>query len=132
MLMQKSASLFESERKNRGKLRALYYNTFPTLSVEILLSQPSFGLNKQNQNQSVCNGDSLEALLLDEAEQLYIRIVEALMSKCMNEITNDTGSVTPLLRLPDILPNHFTQVVSDTCERECDKQIYLNKDEENF
>jgi hypothetical protein len=119
------ASLFESERINRGTLRSLYYDTLPALSVDLLFSQSSFSLNKQSQDQSVCNRDSLEALLIDEAEQLYIRIVEALMSECINEIAVDTGSVPPPPQLPDMPHNHFTQVVHDTCESECDKQTHF-------
>jgi hypothetical protein len=40
------ASIFESERKNPGKLRALYYNTSPTLSVEQIISYSSINQNE--------------------------------------------------------------------------------------
>jgi len=60
------ASIFESERKNPGKFRALYYNTSSTLSVEHLLSQSSISQNEQHPNQFGYN-ETLEKLLLDEA-----------------------------------------------------------------
>jgi hypothetical protein len=82
------ASLFESERNNRGKLRALYYNTFPSLSVEQVLLCPVSCQNEQHTNQFGNNEDSLERLLLDEAEQLFNRIAEALTRKCTNETTS--------------------------------------------
>jgi predicted transcriptional regulator len=95
------ASIFESERKNPGKLRALYYNTSPTLSVEQLLSQSSINQNEEYPNQFGYNEDSLEKLLLDEAEPFYNRIVEAFAGKCINEITTDIKTSSQALHTPD-------------------------------
>jgi hypothetical protein len=108
-----------SERNNRGKLRALYYNTFPPLSVEQVLLYPAKCQNEQRTNQFGYNEDSLERLLLDEAEQLFNRIAEASTRKCTNETIIDTGSLCPIPHVLDIIPDRFTQVVSDTPKREC-------------
>ena len=86
------ASIFESQRKNPEKLRALYYNTSPTLSVEQLLSQSSISENQSDPTQFAHNNDSLENLILDEAEQCYNRIVEAYVGKCTNDTPYDASS----------------------------------------
>ena len=86
------ASIFESQRKNPEKLLALYYNTSPTLSVEQLLSQSSISENQSDPTQFAHNNDSLENLILYEAEQCYNRIVEAYVDKCTNDIPYDAES----------------------------------------
>ena len=86
------ASIFESQRKNPEKLRALYYNTSPTLSVEQLLSQSSISENQTDPTQFASNNDPLENLILNEAEQCYNRIVEAYVGKCTNDIPYDAES----------------------------------------
>ena len=94
------ASIFESQRKNPEKLRALYYNTSPTLSVEQLLSQSLISENQSDPTQFAHSNDSLENLILDEAEQCYNRIVEAYVSKCTNDIPNDAESSSSLYEVP--------------------------------
>ena len=94
------ASIFESQRKNPEKLLALYYNTSPTLSVEQLLSQSSISENQSNPTQFAHNNDSLENLILDEAEQCYNRIVEAYVGKCTNDIPYDAESSSSLYEVP--------------------------------
>jgi hypothetical protein len=90
------ASLFESERKNPGKLRALYYNSFPTSAVE------QFFLQSSMTNPSVYNEDSLEKIILDEAEQLYNKYVNVFTDRCIYEILNETGSGSKILEVPCI------------------------------
>ena len=90
------ASIFESQRKNPEKLLALYYNTSPTLSVEQLLSQSSISENQSDPTQFAHNNDSLENLILDEAEQCYNRIVEAYAGKCTNDIPYGAESSSSL------------------------------------
>ena len=94
------ASIFESQRKNPEKLLALYYNISPTLSVEQLLSQSSISGNQSNPTQFAHNNDSLENLILDEAEQCYNRIVEAYVDKCTNDIPYDAESSSSLYKVP--------------------------------
>ena len=94
------ASIFESQRKNPEKLLALYYNTSPTLSVEQLLSQSSISENQSDPTQFAHNNDSLENLILDEAEQCYNRIVEAYVGKCTNDIPYDAESSSSLYEVP--------------------------------
>ena len=86
------ASIFESHRNSPEKLLALYYNTSPTLSVEQLLSQSLISENQSDPTQFAHNNDSLENLILDEAEQCYNRIVEAYVAKCINDIPYDAES----------------------------------------
>ena len=69
------AALFESSRKHPGKLQALYYNMPSHLSVEQILSEPSISQNASPYRYSV-NEDG--KLLLDEAEQSYNRIIDAI------------------------------------------------------
>ena len=94
------ASIFESQRKNSEKLLALYYNTSPTLSVEQLLSQALISENQSDPTQFAHNNDSLENLILDEAEQCYNRIVEAYAGKCINDIPYDAESSSSLYEVP--------------------------------
>lgn len=83
------ASLFESSRKHPGKFQALYYNMSSTLSVEQILSKSSI-----SQNASIYgyNEDEDEKRLLDEAEQSYNRIVEAITNNYVNGVPNSTES----------------------------------------
>lgn len=87
---------------NPGKLRALYYNTFPTLSVEQLLSQLSISQIQPDPIQFEYNDDSLENLILDEAEQSYNRILDAITNSCINEMPNETESPCRVLQIPEI------------------------------
>ena len=83
------ASLFESSRKLPGKLQALYYNMPSHLSVEQILSQSSI---RQNASQYSYSEDEDEKLLLDEAEQSYNTVVDAITNHCINAMPNDTES----------------------------------------
>lgn len=89
-------SLFESSRKHPGKFQTLYYNTSSRLSVEQVLSI--------SKNASIYgyNGDEDEKRLLDEAEQSYNRIVDAITNNCINEMPNDTELSSEMLQVPDI------------------------------
>jgi hypothetical protein len=91
------ASISQSETNHPGKLMALYYNNPSTLSVERIMS---ISQTEQYPGQYRFDGDNLEKLLLDEAEQVLTRIIESLANKCLNEITNDT----PRLQVPNMLP----------------------------
>lgn len=97
-------SILESESKHPGKLRSLYYNVRPSLSVEqLLLSNSSVTGNDLDHHRNI-NDDSLEKLMIDEAEQLYNRIEKALTKK---GITNSTESSSQL-RLSGMLPSLST------------------------
>src|ERR671919_19321 len=88
------ASLFESSRKYPGKLQALYYNMPSPSSVEQILSQSHVS---QNQSRYGYSENEDEKLLLDEAEQSYNRIVDAITSNCINGMPNDTESPSQIL-----------------------------------
>jgi transcriptional regulator with XRE-family HTH domain len=86
------ASLFESERKNPGKLRALYYNRpSPSLSAEqILLSEAtSSSISPHEPYGYADEEDAIAKLLFDEAEQSFNRLVDAVTNRCINWIPND-------------------------------------------
>ena len=85
-----------------GKLRAIYYNLPNTFSVEKILTELSISQNEQHPNSFGYNKDSLEKLLLDEAEPFYIRIVEAFVGKCISEITIDSKPSSDVLPTSDI------------------------------
>ena len=96
------ASLFESERKNPGKLRALYYNTSsPSLSVEQILSESS-SISPNAPYGYTDEEETITKLLLDEAEQLFSRFVDAVTNRCIYRIPNDNESSPQILPLPII------------------------------
>jgi predicted transcriptional regulator len=96
------ASILESERKNPGKLRSLYYNTTPNLSVEQLLSKSPIIENQSDPARFSYSNDSLENLIMEEAEQCYNRLVEAYADKCINDIPYDAESLAPAYNVPSI------------------------------
>jgi hypothetical protein len=83
------ASLFESSRKHPGKFQTLYYNMASHLSVEQILAQSS--INQISQYRYSENED--EKLLLEEAEQSYNRIIDAITNNCINGMQNETESL---------------------------------------
>ena len=89
------ASLFESSRKHPGKLQALYYNMPSHFSVEQILSQSSIS---QNSSQYRYSENEDEKILLDEAEQSYNRIVNAITNNCINKMPNNTESSSQILQ----------------------------------
>ena len=90
------SSLFESSRKHPGKFQALYYNKPSRLSVEQVLSI------SQNASMHGYNEYEDEKRLLDEAEQSYSRIVDAITNNCINEMPNNTESLSPISQVPDL------------------------------
>jgi DNA polymerase III delta prime subunit len=92
-------SLLESSRKHPGKFQALYYNMPSHLSVEQILLQSSINhntsQNRYSENENV-------KLLLDEAEQSYNKIIDAITNNCINEIPKDTESLLQILQVPDV------------------------------
>ena len=105
------ATLFESSRKHPGKFQALYYNTSTQLSVEQILSESSFSQNPSRYGYSE-NED--EKLLLDVAEQAYNSIIDAIANHCINEVPNDTESLSPVLPLPIIQDEESNHEIMDT------------------
>ena len=100
------AALFESSRKHPGKLQALYYNMPSHFSVEQILSQSS---NSQT-SQYRYSEDENEKLLLDEAEQSYNRIANAITNTCINEMPNNTESSSQILQVPDVNDDRLSSV----------------------
>ena len=43
-----------------------------------------------------------EKLLLDDAEQAYNSMIDSIANRCINEMPNDTESLSPVLPLPII------------------------------
>src|ERR671918_1121504 len=105
------ASLFESSRKYPGKLQALYYNMSTQLSVEQILSQSSFS---QNPSRYSIGENEDEKLLLDEAEQAYNSMIDAIANRCINELPNDTEALSPVLPLPIIQDEGSNHEIMDT------------------
>lgn len=108
LLKMTLASLFESSRKHPGKFQALYYNMSSHLSVEQILSESSV-----NQSAGLYRYDEDEdgKLLLDEAEQSYNRIVDAITNNCIKGVSNNTKSPSQTLSdIPDgklsVEPSH--------------------------
>jgi predicted transcriptional regulator len=80
-------SVFESSRKHPGKLHPMYYN-MPTMTTKGLKSEMAI-------NQDAADYNTCENLLLDEAEQLYNRMIEECMTICSNEMANNSESSSP-------------------------------------
>ena len=77
-------------------------------SVEQILSQ---SLISQNSSQYRYSENEDEELLLDEAEQSYNRVANAITNTCINEMPNDTESSSQILQASheqDIGSNHET------------------------
>ena len=108
------ASLFESSRKNPGQFHALYYNTPSHISVEQILSESS---TIQSASRYHIGEIEDESLLLDEAEQLYNRIVDTITNNCVNGI-EDITSASRISDVPDIqnslFPVENTRKIFDT------------------
>src|ERR687892_800735 len=105
------ASLFESSRKYPGKLQALYYNMPSPSSVEQILSQSRVS---QNQSKYGYSENEDEKLLLDESEQAYNSVMDAIANRCINEVPNDTKSLSPVLQLPIIQDEESNHEIMDT------------------
>ena len=104
-------SLFESSRKHPGKFQTLYYNTSSPLSVEQILSQSRVSQNPRRHGYSE-NED--EKLLLDDAEQAYNSMMDAIVNHCINEVPNDTESLSPVSPLQDGLSPIAGNEILDT------------------
>lgn len=86
------ASIFESSRRHPGKLQSLYYN-MSTAEIQSLL-RISIGQNDYNPGQDGNNEDTPGKILLDEAEQVFSKLIDGITGKCIDEITTDTKSIS--------------------------------------
>src|SRR5919106_622345 len=113
------ASLFESERKNPGKLRALYYNK-PSLSLsadQILPLSESISSSispRELYGYDDEEEDAIAKLLLDETEQLFNRLVDTVTNRYINWMPNDKESSSQVLPLPIIQDGRSNHEVLDT------------------
>src|SRR5918994_41129 len=83
------ATLFESSRKHPGKFQALYYNMSTQLSVEQILSESSFS---QNPSRYSIGENEDEKLLLEDAEQAYNSMIDAIANRCITGMPNNSES----------------------------------------
>jgi hypothetical protein len=67
--------------------------------MEQILSESSIS---QNASMYGYNEDEDEKWLLDEAELSYNRIVDTITNSCINEVPNDTESLSPVVQAPDL------------------------------
>jgi hypothetical protein len=109
------ASLFESSRKHPGKFQTLYYNMPSHLSVEQILPYSS---RSQDANLHGFSENEIEKVLLDEAEQSYNRLVNAVTNNCINKIPSDSKSFSQVLPFPviqdDLSPVTGSGVILDS------------------
>jgi len=63
------------------------YYSMSTTEIQSLL-ESSIGQNEYNSNQYRDNDDVPEKILLDEAEQIYSKLIDNIASKCINEVVN--------------------------------------------
>src|ERR671911_1177150 len=105
------ASLFESSRKHPGKFQTVYYNMPSHLSVEQILSDSS---RSQEPSLYGFSENEIEKVLLDEAEQSYNRLVNAVTNNCINKMPSDTKSSSQVLPLPIIQDGRSNHEILDT------------------
>jgi predicted transcriptional regulator len=114
-------SIFESSRKHPGKLHAMYYN-MPTIRImgnslsETPIGDSYHPVNGYEQylSEYINEYGTSEKLLLDEAEQLYNRLIEESMNMyTRSEMTDNTVSspkpLQPFMELPDVQHQHQHQ-----------------------
>ena len=106
------ASIFESSRRHPGKFQAMYYS-LSTAEIQSLL-ETSISQNEYSTSQYGYNEDALEKILLDEAEEIYSKLVDNISNRCINELTNDTKSSSQILPVPDIQDSLSTDEVYHT------------------
>jgi exonuclease VII small subunit len=82
-------SVFESSRRHPGKLHAMYYN-MPTIITKGLKSS-EISIYKD----AAADYNSCKNLLLDEAEQLYNRMIDECTTIRGNEMVNNSESSSP-------------------------------------
>jgi predicted transcriptional regulator len=93
-------SVFESSRKHPGRLHAMYYNMPTIRTIKRSSSEiPIVDCQDYQQEQYMYHtSDYLisEKMLLDEAEQLYNKLIEESMSACaINRMTETTEKAEP-------------------------------------
>jgi predicted transcriptional regulator len=105
-------SIFESSRMHPGKFQSIYYN-MSTETLRLSL-HTSIGQNEQDLGKCGYNDDAPEKILLDEAEQIYSKLINNFINWCINEITNDTKSSSQILQITDTQEGLSTDKVSHT------------------
>ncbi|MGH9974951.1 MAG: hypothetical protein ACRD8Z_03825, partial [Nitrososphaeraceae archaeon] len=105
----------------------LYYNMSSPLSVEQILSQSHVS---QNPSRNRYGENEDERLLLDDAEQAYNSMMDVIVNRCINEVPNDTTSLSPVLPLPiiqaDPSPVAGNDVILDSGELSHINFVYNN------
>ncbi len=64
-----------------------------TAEIRSLL-RTSVSQNEHNPSRDGNNEDTPEKILLDEAEQVFSKLIDNITGKCVNEISNDTKSIS--------------------------------------
>ncbi|MFY9965274.1 MAG: hypothetical protein WBL44_10625 [Nitrososphaeraceae archaeon] len=85
-----------------GKFQSMYYNMSSETLRLLLLLQTSISQNEFSTSQYGYNEATLEKILLDEAEQIYSKLIDNISNRCINEITNDAKSFSQILHLCDM------------------------------
>lgn len=115
------ASIFESTRKHPGRLQAMYYNMPTIRTMGRSSSTNAIGDSPYQDNQYeqylseyAREYDAWENMLLNEAEQLYNRMIGESMNMCSNEMTSNTESslhqsMQPLAEPPEVQHGQATE-----------------------
>ena len=121
------ASIFESSRRHPGKLQSLFYN-MSTAEIQSLL-RISIGQNDYNPGQ---DGNAPEKILLDEAEQVFSKLIDDITGKCANEISNDAKSVSQTEQVSGLQCDMSQEEDYHTSPNACKVEIPVSEVLSNF
>jgi hypothetical protein len=88
------ASIFESGRKHPGKFHAMYYH-MSNAEIQSML-RTSIDRNDHNTSQDGNKEDTPEMILLEQAEQVFSKLIDNFTVKYINEIPNDARSISQM------------------------------------
>lgn len=123
-------SIFESSRRHPGKLQSLYYN-MSTADLQSLL-RTSIVQNEHDPNQNGQNEDDPWKILLDEAEQVFSKLIDNITGKCANEISNDAKSVSQTEQVSGLQCDMSQEEDYHTSPNACKVEIPVSEVLSNF
>lgn len=105
-------SIFQASRNHPGKLIAMSYNLPSNLLSGSFID---LDLRYPRHHNYLYNADAaFENFLLDQAEELYNKIIDDITNKSVNVVTNETEASSQMLPVPNVLPAPSTDECHST------------------